>query len=379
MRTACWSGAAIATAFPAEGQGLVLESIITTGQNAGYGRLHEGTNTLWINGEDQGEVIGIDLSTEEAVHRVKVATHIEYAVADPDDPSVLYLTGRLSHLAGRVDLRDGVLENATGARSYWPIAPVVVDRDVWYYEQTRTELRSVNMDTLVHNPAIDTDRDDNELHTFGGMAHHPGRDSFFSANSKTFEVFEVDRASGKELNAWRLAGPAIQPTDHGIVEVREHNGLIYATQSLSSVVTVIDPDQPVHILEAQLSDTEVASFSQKTTYQISFIDRAANIFYVSGFALDLDTLERRSDRDLDIDAVVGTLASGHLIGWRPYDSACVVFDPELNEVASIPIDQGDAGKPLFLVDDNWGGRLITSNMSSATLYVSSLQDLIATP
>ena len=358
---------------------LTLEEIITTGHNAGYGRIHEDTNILWINGEDQGEAVGIDVSTGQPVHVVDVATHIEYAVADPDDPAVLYLTGRLSYLAGRVDLRDGSLTLSTGEPSRWPIAPGVVDRELWYYEQTRNELRGLSLDTLAHYDAIDLGRSDNELHTFGGFSWHPERDSFFAANSKNHEVIEVDRASGEIRGQWALAGQEIHPTDHGIVEVRVHDGLVYAIQSLSSVVTLIDPDQSTHILEAKLSDQEVDGLTQKTTYQISFIAQHSGMLYVSGHAFALSTLERREDLDLNVDAVVGELATGHLVGWRPYQDEAVLFDTDRSELASIPLDQGAYGKPLFLVDDHWGGRLITSNMGKAELYVISLQDLITAP
>lgn len=358
---------------------LTLEEIITTGHNAGYGRIHEATNTLWINGEDQGEVVGIDVSTGQPVHVVKVATHIEYAVADPDDPAVLYLTGRLSYLAGRVDLRDGSLTASTGAPSRWPIAPDLADRELWYYEQTRNELRGMSLDTLVHFDAIDLGRADNELHTFGGFSWHPERDSFFAANSKNHEVIEVDRASREIRGQWSLAGQDIHPTDHGIVEVRVHDGLVYATQSLSSVITLIDPDQSTPILDAKLSDQEVGNLTQKTTYQISFIAQHSGLIYVSGHAFELATLERRADADIDVDAVVGELETGHLVGWRPYQDEAVIFDTDFSEVATIPLDQGAYGKPLFLVDDHWGGRLITSNMGKAELYVISLQDLIASP
>ncbi len=358
---------------------LALVDIIPTGHNTGYGRLHEDTGILWINGEDQGEVVGIDITTGEPVHVVQVAQHLEYAVADPDDPALIYVTGRLAYLSARVDLRDGELVETTGEPARWPIAPLAVGREVWYYEQSRTELRSFDMDTMVHNTPYDLGRADNELHTFGGINYLPETDTFFAANSKNHEVIEVDRATGEVLGQWSLAGQDIHPTDHGIVEVKVHGGLVYATQSLSSVVTVIDPAQSTPVLDARLSDEEVDSLTQKTTYQISFVAETASTFYVSGYAFDIDTMERTAERDLDVDAVVGELQSGHLVGWRAYEDQCVLFDPDLNEIATIPLDQGEYGKPLFLVDDQWGGRLITSNMGAARLDVISLQDLITTP
>ncbi len=356
---------------------LTLEAVHPTGQNAGYGRIHEATGTLWINGEDQGELIGLDPDSGELRHRVEVATHLEYAAVDPDDPAVLYLTGRLSHLVARLDLRDGILEHASGGDpAGWPIAPLIVDGELWYLEQTRTQLRRVALEAMAFGEVVETGREDNELHTFGGLAWHPERDSFFVANSKDHEVFELDRVSGEVLSSWSLGGMAIHPTDHGIVEVRVHDGRVFATQSHSSVVTVIDPDQGEPVAEVKLADDEVDALSGKTDYQISWVHRAAGVLYVGGHAFDIDSLERLSDRDLELEAVVGELAGGELVGWRAFDGTAVVYGPDLQELGTVELDQGEVGKPLFLVDDHWGGRLITSNMATATLRVIPLAELL---
>jgi len=354
---------------------LALADVYGTGHNTGYGAYDAERDRLWVNSEGEGALWGIDPATGEQHFSTMMAEHAESILVDQDDPGRLFVAGRLSYLMGSLDLRTQAFERSDD-RAFWPMSPTQIGRRVYYYEQIYSKVRGYDMDTL--ELVADWDLPStvlNEIHTFGALAYHPTRDSFFVSYSKGSMVIEVDAQTGDELGSWPLAGPTITPTDHGVVEVFLVGDLVYTAVTTTGQITVIDPDQDAIAGEFQLDRVEIDQLTEDNIYLLSYLSKDQSLLYLAGFALDPVTFDRfEGAKDRSITAMVGQYGEDDdiWVGWDARASQAVFMDEDGNELHRLDLEKAqpdEDGHPDIVVDEHWGGRIIYTDMSQADVHV----------
>ncbi len=277
-----------------------------TGKNTGFGAFDPDTDRLWVNSEGSSEVQILDPDNGALEHAVQVGTFLDGLAVDPEDPSVLFASGRLSDTLVRI--QDGAVTASTDA-VHWPYAPIPdLERDLlWVLSHTEGTLHALDRSTLELVRSIDPGLGSNTLLTFGNIFMHPTRGSLLFAESQQDLLLELDPDSGAELGRWDLGGPLIDdPDEVGELAIRvdTHTGRVYTARSNDVRVQLVDlDDEPVETVFLPDDVAEALSAGHATDFMRLYPKEG--LIFVGGKAVALDTLDRLEDQDLPVTRIAG--------------------------------------------------------------------------
>jgi outer membrane protein assembly factor BamB len=305
--------------------GVVDPPLFATAKNAGFGVWDPMTDLLWVNSEGTAEIWALNAQDGSVVHTVRTGTFLDGLAIDPESTNTVFATGRLSNTVVRI--QDEQL-TATNQEIFWPYSPHVdVDRErLWVWSQADARVIGLDRETLEVLEVWDPGLGPNALLTFGSLVYHPGRRTLFVADSQSDVLLEWNPDTGVQVNRWALGGPSITDPDaigELLIRVDSETDAILVARSNDARVQRILPDQATvttvflgDVIALALRDGNAEDFAR-----VSLRDRALDI---GGTALDVETLQRRSELDLEASRFLGP--HPHLLGQR------LVIDPERREI-----------------------------------------------
>jgi DNA-binding beta-propeller fold protein YncE len=286
--------------------GVQAESAFVTAKNTGFGALDPATGLVWANSEGTSEIVLLSPDDREVVDAVRCGTHLDGIAVDWSTRGRIYLTGRLSNTVMRLD--RFALEAETD-EVFWPFspAPAPLEGLLWVISQADSTVHGLDAETLDPVRQFDPGFGPNPMLTLGSLGVHPDRATLFFAQSAVDVVVELDQATGEELGRWELGGPLVADPDlvgHLQLLFDEETSAVLVCRSSDARVQRIDPgDEAVETV--WLGDDVAAALAEGNAVDFATVLPLRRLLYVGGAAVDLDSLERLGERDLDVFRVVG--------------------------------------------------------------------------
>jgi len=347
-----------------------------TGKNSGFGRLDPASGLIWLNSEGTNEVWGMDPGDGSVQGRVRLGEHVESLAVHADRPGRAFFTGRLGNAFGWVDFGSGEVA-IRHDEVVWPVSPVHRGDTVWMLAQLTSALVEVETDTLEIRQVLPTGLPENTLLTFGDLAWHPDRASLFVSHAQENALVEVDPVLGEAVGRWELPGEPITDRDKlGCLEVLVVGDHVITLRNTDGRLGVVDPDAAEIVAEAVLDLALVDELREVPRREYASLDARGPRLYVGGFALDVETLARQPQHDLDISFLITATVEERLLAWRHGDSAIVVLDGEGMQLEERVVDLEPFGAPAFAWTDDGEGRLVYTAFAEAQLRSVPLADLI---
>ena len=365
--------------------GLQLERSFYTGKNCVSLALDEETGQVWLQSEDTGEIWVLDPSDGTILDKIPVGRHAESLV--PGSPGELYFSGRLSTEVSHVDLVGGVITPFSGT-PIWPVSPRLVGDELWVVDSPTTSVHALDTTTLSLTQSHDPDVGEESVEyfkgeLFSGLGWHEGRGTLFVGYTRANTLHEVDPVGGEVLAEWALSGQEPEFDQNGIIEVHVTDTAIYTLRTTRGNLTKIrleshlgGEDDVTFSAAVELSEAQYATMAKATLFGQGLMDEESGLFYIGGFAFDMEDLSEVPERERAITQMLGKLHQDAWIAWDSDASKVVVLDDAGEVYWDRDIDQGEIGRPGFALAENWGPHLIYSSMESSEIRAFSLAELM---
>ena len=331
-----------------------------TGKNSGFGGLDTQTGLVWMNSEGSTETWAVDPDTGEAVHKIPLGVHVESVATDPDRPSRVFVSGRLSDTLFSVDLVDEHVVHADLDFS-WPVRPVVADGSLWVLDQLNARLHTFDRDTLVSSESYDLGLSPNPSLALSDVARHDARGTLLVSHGWDDVLVEVDPRSGSVTGRWELEGV---PLDRDIacrLEVLVGPYAVFVVRTRDGRVSRLDLDSGDVRTASPLEQLDPGS----TRLQFAALSEDGGLLYLGPFAIDPDTLGRLPELDRNWSFPVAQVEE-RWIAWREDDASIVVVDRDGVEVRALPTDQiGGRFSPELHYLPGWDGRVVFTDIYRA--------------
>jgi DNA-binding beta-propeller fold protein YncE len=324
---------------------------LPTAKNTGFGAYDPVTDRLWFNSEGTTEILAMTPEGDiEAA--VRTGSHIDGLTLDPQDDRIAFVSGRLSDTFARI---EGTTVTASTDVVRWPYSPIVdIHRDiVWTVSQLDSVIYGLDRTDLSTKYTWDAGRESNILLTFSALAYHPTRRTLYFAESQSDTLLELDPDTGRILASWDLGGPLIEDRDEiGELSIRVSmpDEAVFIVRSNDARVQRLDPDSGTitTVTHEELADTLVRGSSRVDGVRL-FPDRRR--MYIGGHAVDLDTLARVTDEDLDVSRLLGVhpRRSGRWLAVSSDQHALVELTEKGRERGRLTFTDRDLSAALFRI------------------------------
>lgn len=328
-----------------------------TGKHSGYGGLDAATGAVWLNSEGTSELVAFDLATGAQTAAVRLGTHVE-DFATSDVPGLAWITGRLSGLVERVDLRTGEALAATEA-PLWPFSPLWHDETLYVLDQIHGRVYVYDPETMALRTTWETGVEINFDLDFGALAWSEGRDTLLVVLGQSNALFELDPTTGEIVSSFTLGGRAPEPwRTVGRVEIATRGAEVWTVRSTDSTVTHIDLDTAESTTGtlARAAQVQLAQYDVLPT--LTWLTEDGAHLYWGIWAFDPATFEAQPEYDRQGARIVGE-ANGGLITWMSTTGNLVYADAggTSTEMGNVEFEGdpharwlGDWGEGVMVVD-----------------------------
>jgi hypothetical protein len=332
-----------------------------TGKNSGFGGVDHETGLVWMNSEGTSDLWAMDPDDGSVVHRVPMGIHVESMASHPDQPSRIYISGRLSNNLMWVDLETGEQLVADIAFD-WPVVPTILDGRLWVLDQLDAALIELDLDTLETLQQHDLDLPINLTLTLSDMVAHPDRGTLMLTHGGGDLLVEVDPDDGDVLNSWDLGGDVLDKDESGRLEVLIGDGAVLVVRSVDGRISRVDPDAGAVAATA----SPVAEFiPQETRLRYSTLSADGGVLYVGPHAIDPVTLDRREGDDRSWTFAIAETDAGWM-AWRGEDASVLLLDDDGAIFSVLPTElNSGAQAPEFLWLPQWEERLMFTDIRRA--------------
>jgi hypothetical protein len=348
-------------------------SDLPIGRFSGFGEIDSNTGLLWMNSEGTSEVLAMDTTTGEMVHRVRVGTHVEGVAVDVQ-AGVVYYTGRLSGTVGRLDMSNGVFVESADRSVGWPRSPVLSGGTLWILDQLSMRIHGFDPRELTVTRTIDTGLPANHTLVFDQMAVHPGRGTLFVTQAETGLLAEVDPVAGKTVRTWNLPGrKATGPAQTGALELVLYDDAAFTFDTLAGTLTRVSLSDG-RISSSTLSPALLEDLVYAVLPLLPFGPADESVLYVGGHAFDPRTLLEIPDKARDVTRFFGETEDGRWLGWRQAGNEAVALDSDGNVLQTVPLEESASGDPAPVLVPQWGNRLVYTRLDEGEIRAVPLPD-----
>lgn len=342
----------------------------STGKNSGLGDV-DTAGTIWTNSEGTSEVWGLNPTTGAVVGRIRVGVHLDNAIVSPDAPGIAWVTGRLSQMVARMDLRTGDIVSSQAVDG-WPISPTLIGQSLYFLDQFDQTLYAYDRDTLEQTAHFDLGLGQNVTLNFDSLFADPATGMLYITDAVDNVLIEWDPGQESEVRRWALAGEAVDNPDlAGKLQLLVAPDRIYTWRSVDGVLTAVDPATG-DVVSMQAPSEMVLALNNQATPAPLWAPEDGSRLFVGGHAYDPHTLVEIASEEIGVDQILGESA-GQIIAWRVEQGDIVVLDSEGQQVGGVALEPSDLmdASPLWAPD--WGGRIVYLNNQKGAVLVADLE------
>ena len=339
----------------------LVGDIWPTGKNSGFGGIDEQTGLVWMNSEGTSDLWAVDPDDGAIVHRVPMGVHVESMASHPDQPSRIYISGRLSGTLMWIDLESEEQVHADVTFD-WPVVPTILDGRLWVLDQLNAHLHELDLDSLEPLAEHDLGLSVNVTLTLSDMVAHADRGTLLLTHGGDDLLVEVDPSDGSVTNTWDLGGDVLDKDESGRLEVLVGEDGVWVVRSADGRVNRIDLDSSAVTATA----SPVAGLiPQETRLRYSALADDGSVLYVGPYAIDPSTLVRREDEDRAWTFAIARF-DGIWMAWRGEDASVLLLDDDGAIFSVLPTEiTSGAQAPEFLWLPRWEERLMFTDIRRA--------------
>ena len=296
---------------------------LDSGKHSGYGGLDPATGLLWMNSEGTSELWAMDPATGTIEHKVVLGVHVESVAANPQTPSQVFVSGRLSDLLVSYDFETEQLNHAP-VDFHWPVVPVVDSARgrLWVIDQLEFELYGLDLGTLEEQVHYTFGLGNNPSLTLSDMVLHPDRQTLLLTHGWANELVEVDPDDGAVLGSWPLGGDPLEADLGARLELFVDGSTVITARSWDGMLTRVDLDG----VQDTVSNAPLfGTLSLDVRVRYSALSSDGSLLYVGPYAVDAQTLVRQANDDQSW-AFAMTLDEDRWVAWDDVNAQLLFED-----------------------------------------------------
>jgi streptogramin lyase len=340
-----------------------------TGKHAGFGDIDPATGLLWVNSEGTASVGVFEPVEGLRDQEIRVGTHVENVIPDPESPGRVYYTGRLSQSVGTLDLESGEFLESPERTGWWR-SPVLRDDGLWVIDHLTADLHRFDPESMELLERIDVPVPENSSLLFGHLLWHAERGTWFLTHGITNQLLELEDATGRVLGAWALPR-ATDPSSYesGVLGLARAGDLLAVYNSHEGAIVLVDPSKPDLVATRLLDRAHLTQREYSPTPELLYVSEDASLIFVGGLAFDATTLEARVEQSLPVDRVLGELEPGVFLGWRVVDDTILRLGEGGEILGRQALQASYCGDPFPRHVPAWGAKVLYIRTDLAELHL----------